>query len=326
MVTNKSILKNISILICSRDRRNNLEKLVGSLKRMDTTQSYEIIVVEETHNPIPIKGVHYISHPKQNRGIPYARNLALAHANGEIIVFIDDDCIIQDKWLDNLLEPLKEDSVVGVQGGVNVPESTNPIGWAESILGVPGGGIRRVLRAKGQVQETKEISTLNCAYRMWAVNKVGGFEKELKLTGEDYILAKQVSHHGRCLFVPGAMVYHEARGQLIKIWHWFVRRGRAEIDVIRTRKLENANFSMVLKRSLFIKLCALIILGLVFSDIIVFWVLTAILGYGGLQYVRYYITWRDSPAKQMAFVMLPVVKLTMDIAMDWGRFRGLFFD
>lgn len=63
MVTNKPLSKIISILICSRDRRNDLEKLVGSLKRMGTTRSYEIIVVEETNNPIPIKGVHYISHP-----------------------------------------------------------------------------------------------------------------------------------------------------------------------------------------------------------------------------------------------------------------------
>lgn len=121
---------------------------------------------------------------------------------------------------------------------------------------------------------------------MWAIDKVGGFEKGLKLTGEDYLLAKQVSHYGRCLFVPGAMVYHEARGILIKKWHWFVRRGRAEVDVIRAGKLEDADFWMVLKRSLAMKLCVLIILGLVFSDLLVILVLIAIFGYGGLQYLR----------------------------------------
>lgn len=316
----------ISVLICSRDRRKDLEKLAGSLKKMDTTHLFEIVIVEETDNPTPIDGVRYIPHPVANRGIPYARNLALANASGQVIVSLDDDCSINYKWLDKLLEPFKDESVVGVQGGVTVPDSANAIGWIESILGVPGGGIRRVLQAKGQVQETKEISTLNCAYRRWVIDRIGGFEKKLKLTGEDYLLAKQACHYGRCLFVPGAMISHKTRGNLIQVWHWFVRRGRAEVDVIRTGKQKDTNFWTVLKGSLIVKLFFLIILTIVCSNWYIFLVSMAILVYGGVQYIRYYKTWKGSSASIMAFVLLPIVKLTMDIAMDWGRFRGIVFD
>lgn len=326
MVFTKTKENLISILICSRDRRKDLEKLVDSLKNMDTACLFEIVVVEETDNPIPIDGVRYIPHPVADRGIPYARNLTLANAKGQIVVFLDDDCRIHVDWLDKLLEPFNDESVVGAQGGVTVPDSTNTIGWIESILGVPGGGIRRVLQAKGQIQETKEISTLNCAYRRWVIDRIGGFEKELKLTGEDYLLAKQVCHYGRCLFVPVAMVSHKARGNIIKIWHWFVRRGRAEVDVIRTGKQKDTNFWTVIKSSLIVKLFFLIILTIVCSNRYIFLVSMAILVYGGVQYIRYYKTWKGSSASIMAFVMLPIVKLTMDMAMDMGRFRGIVFD
>ena len=316
----------ISILICSRDRRKDLEHLTTELKQIAFDRTLEIVVVEETDEPVSIDSVRYVSHPVANRGIPYARNLALSNANGKIIVFLDDDCLIHENWLDNLLMPFQDDSIVGVQGGVCVPEETNSIGWAESILGIPGGGILRIYKAKGKVQETREISTLNCAYRRWVVNKVGGFEKQLKITGEDYLLAKQVCNYGRCVFVPDAMVSHKARGNLLNIWHWFVRRGRAEIDVIQTGKQKDTTLWTVLRSSLFVKLLFLILIATVFTGQLVFLTLAFMSVYTLLQLARYYGAWRFSGAPIQALVLLPVVKVTMDIAMDWGRFRGMIFD
>jgi GT2 family glycosyltransferase len=316
----------ISIVICSRDRRKDLEALITSLIKMETNFHFEIIVVEETDNPIPISGAIYVPHPIANRGIPYARNLALANAKGKIIVFLDDDCIIHNEWLDNLLEPFNDDSVVGVQGGVTVPIGSNALGWVESILGVPGGGIRRVYEAKGENQETREISTLNCAYRRWVIEKVGGFERELKITGEDYVLAKKVCDHGRCLFIPNAMVSHDARGSFNKIWHWFIRRGRAEIDVIRVGKQKDTTIWTVLRSTLLLKLFLLVVFCIIIPKLFIPLTLLGLFVYFSLQYVRYYEAWKNSDAKICSFMLLPIVKLTMDTAMDWGRFLGLIID
>jgi GT2 family glycosyltransferase len=316
----------ISILIVSRDRRNDLERLVNDLHDIKTSHSFEIVVVEETDHPIPIAGVKYVPHPMANRGIPYARNIALAHASHEVLVFLDDDCILHEGWLDNLVAPFQNKSILGVQGGVTVPASTNAIGWTESLLGVPGGGIDRVLRAKGKNEETIQISTLNCAYRKKVVDQVGGFEKSLKITGEDYILAKQVCKLGTCLFVPKAMVSHQARGGLIKIWHWFIRRGRAEIDVIRSGKQEMTTMWTVVRGSLLIKLLLLLLLCGMIPHLTGYFFLGAFLAYSFLQYMRCYGIWRNSRAPFMALALLPVTKLTMDVAMDFGRLRGLLFD
>lgn len=182
----------VSVLVCSKGRRTSLENLVTSIRKIHHRAIPEIVVVEETAHPKPIDGTRYIAHPIANLGIPFARNLALANATGQIIVFVDDDCILADSWLDALIEPILEDkTVVGTQGGVTVPETSNAIGWAESLLGFPGGGITRVLQANGQHRRTKEVSTLNCAYRRLVLEKTGGFNERLKVGGEDYLLAKQ---------------------------------------------------------------------------------------------------------------------------------------
>jgi len=327
MALSKTNGMSTSIVICSRNRRRQLESLVENLTNMQLTGSLELIVVEETDSPIPIDSVIYVPHQISNRGIPFARNLGLAHATGEIIVFLDDDCRLHDGWLENLLEPFQDESVVGVQGGVTVPSSTNAVGWAESILGFPGGGIRRVLEAEQTNSETRHISTLNCAYRRWVIDKIGGFDERLKLGCEDYLLAKQACNHGRCLFVPHAMVSHEARGSLIHIWHWFVRRGRAEMALMRRVKLrEDSSLWTVVRGSLTIKICFLILIGLASPALAPHLFAVALLAYCCTQYVRNYRPWKDSSTSRMALVILPLVKTIMDAAMDWGRFRGLVFD
>lgn len=316
----------ISVLVCSKSRRNELENIVEILNNIVTTFNYEIIVVEETEESSPISGTLYISHPIENKGIPYARNLALKYASGDIVVFIDDDCMVDREWLDLLIEPFNDAMVIGVQGGVTVPEHTNAIGWAEIILGFPGGGVKRIVSAGNKTQETQEISTLNCAYRKWVLDKVGGFDESLKLGGEDYLIAKQIAPYGVCLFVSSAVVYHQSRGSLAEIWRWFIRRGRAEIGVIRTKKYKQANYGSLLKASIIVKLAIVLIIGVIFFDLFAFIIPTAFILYWIMQYWRYYRTWQYSKAKKKTFYVIPVVKLIMDLAADLGRLKALIFD
>ncbi len=314
---------NISIAVCSRDRHSQLEMLVESLIAMKTGLPFEITVVEETNTPSPIPKVRYISHPIANRGFPFARNLAIKNTDGQIVVFLDDDCRIENGWLDHLLSPFADDAVLGVQGGVTVPPQTNAIGWAESILGFPGGGIRRIFMANGEIQETREISTLNCAYRRKLLEKVGGFDEQLILGSEDYYLAKQVCSQGKCFFAPHALVYHDARGNLSNIWRWFVRRGRAEMALVKSQKLRELSVVHVVKGSILLKIIALLFMVFLFPAYLPFLFFGAAFAYSFVQVLRYYGAWKGSKAPASTLFLLPLVKLTMDLAMDWGRLRGL---
>jgi GT2 family glycosyltransferase len=313
----------VSILICSRDHRADLEKIVEDLQAMETIYAFDIVVVEETDDPRPITGVRYVPHAVKNLGFAHARNLSIAHATGDIVVFIDDDCRIQERWLDYLMHPFADKTVVGAQGGVVVPEGTNAVGWAESLLGFPGGGVRRVINSEGSMQVTVEVSTLNNAYRRDVLQAVGGFNHRLKWGGEDYLLAKKACQHGRCLFVPDALVAHRARGSFASIWDWFVRRGRAEIGVIRSREYTAAGWSSVLRSSMILKLFLISMLGLLSPMGWLYFLLLFLPFYSLLQCYRICPVWRRSAAPFLALVMVPLVKLTMDLAADVGRLKGI---
>ena len=116
---------------------------------MTVLHSCEIIVVEETDEPSSLPGIIYVPHPVKNKGIAYARNLALSKASGDLIVFIDDDCTPEDGWIDKLIDPFVDKSTIGVQGGVSIPANASAIGWAETLLGFPDGGIKRIIEADG---------------------------------------------------------------------------------------------------------------------------------------------------------------------------------
>ena len=64
------------------------------------------------------------------RGLSGARNTALDAAQGEIIVFLDDDAVPLDGWLDALRAPYADKRVYGV-GGVN----RSPNGFPKNSYG-----------------------------------------------------------------------------------------------------------------------------------------------------------------------------------------------
>jgi GT2 family glycosyltransferase len=305
-----------------------LEALVARIMDFTVWFEIEIIVVEETDSPRPIAGVVYTSHPVRNRGIGYARNLALKHAKGSILVFVDDDCRIPRGWLETLVKPLIENmTVVGVQGGVTVPSTANAIGWAETLLGFPGGGLKRIIESCGIEQPTRNISTLNCAYAADVLVKIGGFNETLVSGSEDYLLGQMASERGACLFHPSAFVEHEPRGSLRKIWQWFRVRGRADIELVRTNQLSDFNHSYLMKSSLSAKLfvyagvcCAAAVLAPQLGAILF---LGGLAGYYGCQIARFYRVWLSSGCRRNVLFLMPVVKAAMDIATDYGRIQRL---
>jgi len=293
---------------------------LADLCRQDYAGEVEILVVEETDVPSPPQGVRYLPIPIRNLGIAHARNLAWQHATHALVVYVDDDCRVSAEWLRKLVAPFADPTVLGVQGGVTVPEGTSAAGWAETLLGFPGGGLQRVVLAAGQWQATREVSTLNAAYRQAAIAATGGFHTEARWGGEDYVLAKRVAEQGKLLFVPEALVRHVARAKWSALWRWFVRRGRAEMTLIQARLIGHEYRRYVVRASLLLKLVG--------AGVLSVW-----LGYapwcillGGFVILAWWRTrWalRQPEVPLLAWVMVPVVKCIMDVAADMGRLRAL---
>lgn len=315
------LLPPVSILISTKGRRELAERLLISIKELDYPEDkLEIVVVEETAEPKPFEGVKYITIPTENRGFAYSRNVALKHASHPVVAFTDDDCLVHPQWLRELVSAFRP-GVVGVAGAVLLTEPTL-IGYCESILGFPGGGIKYLVNSDGKLQPTKYLSTCNCAYLKEKIEEVGGFKDQLPTRGTDYLLAKDVSKRYTCLYNPRAIVYHQARGSFRGIFRWFVRRGRGELTglrLVKDRKGEIIHLlssSITLKVLLVILLLSLLPIGL-FPALII-----AAIAYYSLMLYRYYFGYRYYKSLR-AWLLVPLVKLMMDLGTDYGRLSFL---
>jgi GT2 family glycosyltransferase len=316
-------LPSVSILISTKDRRYDLKNALDSIKGLDyPKEKIEIIVVEETDNPQPIDGVKYIVIPREGRGFGYTRNVAIKNASHEIVVFTDDDCIVEMDWLKTLVKGFKDEGVAGVAGGVAV-KNANIIGKCEIILGFPGGGLKYIYNSMGKPHETTQLSTCNCAFRKKVFDVVGYFHEDTKHSGEDYELAQRVSRKYKCLYNPEAIVYHKPRGTLYGVFKWFIRRGNTQISVMKIDKpYFFGHLWWLLKTSIILRI---ILLSVLFSSLninlstgfssllIIYWVVIVF---------RYRFYYRYYPEIAIAFV-LPAIKLTMDFGMDAGKIEGL---
>ena len=123
--------------------------------------------------------------------------------------------------------------------------------------------------------------------------------------------------------MPDALVAHRARGHLPGIWDWFVRRGRAEVGVVRSREYAEAGWASILRSSLLLKLATTPLLGLLFPGGWFYGPPLFLLGYALLQYYRTFPIWRRSRAPLLSFFLVPIVKGTMDLTADVGRLKAL---
>jgi len=312
----------VSIIICTKDRPADLTKALASIRASDdVTRGAEIVVVEEADEPRQLPGVRYIHLPRRNLGVGYARNVGVKAATGEIVVFIDDDCEAEKGWGEALVRPLREDSgIVGAAGAVMVHDC-NRIGYAENILGVPGGGLRVAHQAGGRIVPTRHLATCNCAYRRQVVLDVGGFVEEARIGGEDTLLAERVTERGRCVYVPSAIVYHRPRGRYRAIFRWFIHRGESEILCARKRGMDAPSVSYLVRGSWTLR-------GIVLAALLALWPRLVVWLPAGAVFYGIFQLWRTRfalayPRHRSAWWLVPFVKITMDAGNEIGRWKEL---
>jgi len=135
----------VSIVICTRNRADSLDKLaLRSMASLDYS-AYEVIVIDDASNDntaqilekykSKIKNFKVIKNDS-NKGLCYVRNLGVEYSQGDIIAFTDDDCAVDKNWLKELVKPyLKDEKIVAVGGKSYIKNTTEPFNSSNSILG-----------------------------------------------------------------------------------------------------------------------------------------------------------------------------------------------
>lgn len=96
-----------SVLICTRDRPDRLERTLTALDRQ-TDRDFPIIVVDQSQAEDPRLKRRSASNRRlevirdEGTGVGRARNIGWRRCPGEWIVFLDDDCVPEPDWAEGL--------------------------------------------------------------------------------------------------------------------------------------------------------------------------------------------------------------------------------
>lgn len=130
----------ISVIICTYNRAQNLPDCINKLAQQKTTHpvDWEILIVDNNSSdntadcideirrlsPIPVR---YAFEEKQ--GLSHARNKGISSATGEYIIFIDDDILVGEHWLDAFIQTFTEHDCDAVGGRISVESPEKIPDW-----------------------------------------------------------------------------------------------------------------------------------------------------------------------------------------------------
>ena len=216
----------VSIIIPCYNSALTIEKCLVSLLEQETEIPYEIIVVDSSVDQTP--GIIREKFPKINlislgqKTYPGAgRNIGARQAQGQILAFIDSDCIASKDWLSRGFESIQEGYKL-VGGAI---ENANPQSWvsiADYILtfneSIPAS----------QKRLTTAMPSCNLFCRKETFEELGGFENSI-LIGEDTLFCYKANQKFPLLFNPKCLVYHTNRTKVSKFLqhHYLFGRGSA---------------------------------------------------------------------------------------------------
>jgi glycosyltransferase involved in cell wall biosynthesis len=204
-----------------------IDKTIESILKQDTHYDYEIIVVgmDEFNLVKKHPQVNFIAteHPVS---AGKARNLGIQRALGNILLFIDSDCVAMPDWINTLINDIKAGwKVIG--GSVLSPTDN----FWQLVYNL--SMFHEQLTSKNKAEHSY-LATLNLAIHRDVINKVGLLNEDL-LRGQDIEWTSRMALAGySLLFDPKAIIeHHPNRHSFDELWKDNYKSGYYMIAVRR---------------------------------------------------------------------------------------------
>ena len=225
----------ISIIIPIYNAEEYLEKLLESLFNQTYEDSFEIIAVNnnstDRSKEILDKDKDKLIYLEQNEVASsyVSRNLAIKKAKGDILAFIDADCIADKNWLKHGKKAIEKADLIG--GKVNFYFSQKPSAaeYFDSIAH---------FQFKKTSKNQHSVGGGNLIVKKYIFNKIGFFP-EIKSGGDFQWTNKAYNAGYKLIYNEDTVVYHPAR-KLRELLHKQLRLGSS----LRSHKKLKTNYSL----------------------------------------------------------------------------------
>lgn len=209
----------ISVCINTKNRPEKLAHCLDSILAnrfsLFGKVPYEIVVIDQSNRPTIAprfrKRIVYLH--KKGRGTGLAKNTALENASGKIVLFTDDDCIVDTYWIENVAFSFSEyPDIFGVFGKVGPFEpELHPNEFCPCTF---ENNKAKIIRQPCLHYKNIGFGN-NMSFRLDMLKKLGGFKRwlgpgSIGSNAEDAELALRALRNGYKLFYnPKVFVYHD---------------------------------------------------------------------------------------------------------------------
>ncbi len=183
----------VTVGVCVRNCETTIEEAICSIMQQDFPHDLvEVIFVDDgsedntlsliqeyvSRIDIPAKVFH-----TSWKGLGHARNIVVANAEGEFILWVDGDMILARDFVQKLVKFMEQHPEVGIAKG---KQSLEPGGNLLATLETYSRAAGRMVDYQSEKAIFKALGTGGSIYRVEAIKQAGGFDENLRRYGEDW--------------------------------------------------------------------------------------------------------------------------------------------
>lgn len=199
----------VSILIPTLNVGHTIGDVLNSLFNLRyPNDKYEVIILDSfSSDDTKDIALKYPLKFYQIKGTPpVVYNFILNKIKGDFIALADGDAIVDENWLNCLMDCFNEPDIKGA-GGLCLT-------WNKDKLVPRSIGYELQDRYERMPSEISRIATMNVIYKKDVIQEVGGFNEKLPIAYDTDIGHKIKGRGYRIIFEPSAIVYHFNRPTL----------------------------------------------------------------------------------------------------------------
>jgi len=237
----------VSIIIPVKDQPEDLVECLQTLENLDYPgDRLETIVVDdgsqkEVFGIVESPGVKIIRHAA-SRGQAACRNIGAENSRGEILAFIDADCMAGKKWLKEIVPFFKAAGIGAAGGYVDGYYKDSFLDRYEQVSSSLNMGKRLLI--EGRTDSSFYVPTANMLVTKEAFAAAGGFKAGMSV-GEDVDFCWRLRNLGyTLLYVPFGGVAHKHRNRLGRMLQRRGDYGTSEAILYRTHRDKKKIFSV----------------------------------------------------------------------------------
>jgi len=226
----------ISFIIVTYNSANDIGRCLDSVFQQPY-RPFEVVIYDNASQDATAKLVEdrypqaIFIRGETNLGFAEGNNRAVAHAHGEILVFINPDTYVDDDFLAPMVDFLNSCSEAGaVTPAIMVAGKENVLNAYGNCVHVSGMTYCYQYGRPNYLKEPFEISAISgaaFAMRRELFLKLGGFETSFFMYYEDTDLSLRIRLEGYKIFViPRSVIYHAFKEQFHPNKIFYLERNR----------------------------------------------------------------------------------------------------